>query len=77
MSRYKSYNEFKNSYATIHLNYDDTIDIIFGGDDRGSLKLSVLEALNFGRSLISTVLYEMNERQKILELEKDQKNNDS
>ncbi len=71
MSRFKSYNEFKDSYATIHLNYDDTIDIIFGGDHSGSLKLSSLEVLNFGRSLIETALYEMNEKQKILELEKE------
>lgn len=72
MSRYRSFNEFRNSYATLYLNYDDSVDILFGGDNGGSLKgLSSLEVLNFGRNLINLALYEMNERNKILELEKE------
>jgi len=64
MSRYRSFNEFKDSYATIHLNYDDTIDIIFGGDKHHSLKLSSMEALSFGQSLIGTAIYEMTDKLK-------------
>ena len=71
MSRYKSFNNFENFYATIHLLYDNNIDIVIGSEKlSGILKLSSLEALNLGQSLIATALYEINEREKILKLEK-------
>ncbi len=52
MSRYRSFNDFENFYATIHLLPDDSIDIVLGGDINihGILNLSSLEALNLGRT---------------------------